>query len=349
MVRVSGLRPGAERQPLRMKLLADGEHFLERVEQVRPLFDQRAPRGPHSRPVAGCVLPEHVAEGRHVLLVQRAVEGRVHGVWIGRALGVDVEHREAVIPVAEGDALDALECVVEIARLCGRRVDADADERVFAPRAEDVTVFGVVRRHVQPARGVIVVVPGTVQRVVKGQQRARLARALGNVHWVSLRSVCSVPGGRERLGIGGLGAHAREAADAPRERGDHVLRRVEHDADDVHALGAVGQAHAADDVLPRVVQQGVELRCALAVFHDDADQRNARFHARSPRFRFVYCTRKWAGTQCVPARFTRKILLICPACKTAWSYRAPGTRRSGRARPSSACRRRGCAGRPTTS
>ena len=184
VVRVPGLRPGAERQPLRMKLLADGEHFLERVEQVRPLFDQCAPRGPHGRAVAGRVLPEHVAERRHVLLMQRAVEGRVHGVWIGRALGVDVEHREAVIPVAEGDALDALECVVEIARLRGRRVDADADERVCAPRAEDVTVFGVVRRHVQPARGVIVVVLGAVQRVVKGQQRARLTRALGNVHWV---------------------------------------------------------------------------------------------------------------------------------------------------------------------
>ena len=173
MVRVSGLRPGAERQPLRMKLLADGEHFLERVEQVRPLFDQRAPRGPHGRPVAGRVLPEHVAKGRHVLLMQRAVEGRVHGVWIGRALGVDVEHREAVIPVAEGDALDAFERVVQIARLRGRRVDADADERVCAPRAENVTVFGVVRRHVQPARGVIVVVLGAVERVVKGQQRAR--------------------------------------------------------------------------------------------------------------------------------------------------------------------------------
>ena len=349
MVRVSGLRPGAERQPLRMKLLADGEHFLERVEQVRPLFDQRAPRGPHGRPVAGRVLPEHVAKRRHVLLMQRAVEGRVHGVWVGRALGVDVEHREAVIPVAEGDALDALERVVQIAGLRGRRVDADADERVFAPRAEDVTVFGVVRRHVQPARGVIVVVLGAVECVVKGQQRARLARALGNVHGWSLRSVRSVPGGRERFGIGGLGAHARQTADAPRERGDHVLRRVEHDADDADALGAVGQAHAADDVLPRVVQQGVELRCALAVFHDDADQRHARFHARSPRFRFVYCTRKPAETQRVSAGFAPGRALICPACKTAWSYRAPGTRRSGRARPSSACRHRGCAGRHSTS
>ena len=53
--------------------------------------------------------------------------------------------------------------------------------------------------------------------------------------------------------------------------------------------------------------------------------------------------------QAVPARFVPEVPLICSACKTAWSYRAPGTRRSGRARPFSACRRRGCAGRPTTS
>ena len=155
MVRVSGLRPGAERQPLRMKLLADGEHFLERVEQVRPLFDQRAPRGPHGRPVAGCVLPEHVAEGRHVLLVQRAVEGRVHGVWVGRALGVDVEHDPAVEAVGTGQTLHALQGGVQRAGLGGAGVDADADQRAAAHPAQHIAVRLVgVRLVVPDAAGV---------------------------------------------------------------------------------------------------------------------------------------------------------------------------------------------------
>ena len=164
MVRMPGLRPGAERQPLRVVFLADGEHFLERVEQVRPLFNQRAPRGPHGRPVAGRVLPEHVAERRHVLLVQRAVEGGVHGVRVGRALGVDVEHDPAVEAVGVGQTLDALQSGVQRAGLGGAGVNADAHQWVLTHAAKDITVVLV---------GVWFVIPdaiGVFARLEHGQR-----------------------------------------------------------------------------------------------------------------------------------------------------------------------------------
>ena len=97
-----------------------------------------------------------------------------------------------------GDALDGLERVVQIARLRGGGVDADADQRIDPARAEDVTVFGVEIGHIEPGIAVVgLALAGERQALFKIQHLDGLARAARDMHQrsasmsASARSVCS--------------------------------------------------------------------------------------------------------------------------------------------------------------
>ena len=73
-----------------------------------------------------------------------------------------------------------------------------------------------------------------------------------------------------------------KVADLARKGGDHVLRGVDGDGDDVDVARAVGNAHAADDVFAEFVQQGVETFDGIGVFDNNAHNGNALFHSLSP-------------------------------------------------------------------
>ena len=88
----------ARREPLRAKLLADGDHVRNAAREIRAHFNDVAPGCPH-RWAAGERGFENVPERRHILRVQMLIERGVHVVRARGALGVDIEHDKAVIPV----------------------------------------------------------------------------------------------------------------------------------------------------------------------------------------------------------------------------------------------------------
>jgi len=97
-----------------------------------------------------------------------------------------------LIPVAEGDALDALERVVQIARLRGRRVDADADERIASASSENISVIGIVIGNIQPLFGIIVPpAAGRCKSIVKAYDIKKAAFAGRDVHYFTASSRAS--------------------------------------------------------------------------------------------------------------------------------------------------------------
>lgn len=86
----------------------------------------------------------------------------------------------------------------------------------------------------------------------------------------------------DHVGEGGFHADPGELADLPGQGGDHVLGGVDGDADDVNLSLAVGDAHAADNVLAVVVKDGVDGLGALAVFHDDGHDGHSGLHEIPP-------------------------------------------------------------------
>ena len=118
--------PGAV--PLSAILPADVQHIPDAVFQVASLFDHRAPGGPYGGRIGQ---GEHIAEGLHVFSVEQGIANLFHGIRVCGPLGVDVEHEKAVVTVAQGDALDGLQGVVQVVRLGGGGVDADADQRLL--------------------------------------------------------------------------------------------------------------------------------------------------------------------------------------------------------------------------
>ena len=81
---------------------------------------------------------------------------RLHVIGAGGTLGVDVEHQKAVVSVGQSNALGGLQGGVQGVRRGGGGVDAHADERLFTPGTQDVTVFGIGVGDIQPAADIVV-------------------------------------------------------------------------------------------------------------------------------------------------------------------------------------------------
>ena len=131
------------------------DHILYALGKIWPLFNDGAPGGPDGRrsaPVQG----EGVVKSLQILLVELGVVGQLHIIRIGSTLGVDVEHQKAVEAVVQGDTLHRLQSVVQIVRGRGGGIDPDADQGVFSPGAQDISVFRVNIWDVEPAFRVIV-------------------------------------------------------------------------------------------------------------------------------------------------------------------------------------------------
>ena len=101
----------------------------------------------------------------------------------------------------------------------------------------------------------------------------------------------------------GIDGFRRDSFDAPEFSGegvDPVRRRIDHDADDVYVPFSVGQAHAAHDVRPEVVQERVDLLGGVEILREDRQYRYTRsrnsprgspvpLHVFPLRFRSVCC------------------------------------------------------------
>jgi len=82
----------------------------------------------------------------------------------------------------------------------------------------------------------------------------------------------------------GVDGFCRDSFDAPEfssQSVDLVRRRIDHDADDVDVPFAVGQAHAAYDVRPEIVQERVDLLRGVEIFREDRQYRHTCFHCDS--------------------------------------------------------------------
>ena len=82
----------------------------------------------------------------------------------------------------------------------------------------------------------------------------------------------------------GIDGFRRDSFDAPEFSGkgvDPVRRRIDHDADDVYVPFSVGQAHAAHDVRPEVVQKRVDLFGGLKALRQDRQYGHTIFHCDS--------------------------------------------------------------------
>ena len=75
--------------------------------------------------------------------MQLQVAALLHRVGVCGSLGVDVEHNKAVKAVAQGNPFHRFEGVIQIVRLGGGGVDADANQRVFPPCAQNIPIFGI--------------------------------------------------------------------------------------------------------------------------------------------------------------------------------------------------------------
>ena len=84
--------------------------------------------------------------------------------------------------------------------------------------------------------------------------------------------------GSLHAGVGGLDADSREVADPARQGGYGIIGGIQGDADDADAPGAVGDAHAADDVFAVLMQNLVHGLDRFGVLDDDADDGNSGFH-----------------------------------------------------------------------
>jgi len=159
--------------------LADGDHVGKAVLEIRALLDDVSPRRPH-----GGLLGERedVVERLHVCAVERLVAHALHVVRARRALGVDVEHEEAVVAVVFRHALHRLKRRVEPIRLGGRGIDADAHERLFPARAEKISVLRVKIRHIEPFLRVVAAGLSAARHGVgKGQDRKLRGRSARDV------------------------------------------------------------------------------------------------------------------------------------------------------------------------
>ena len=107
----------------------------------------------------------------------------VHILRAGRALGVYVEHEKTVVAVISRDALHGFERVVQSVRSCGGGIDTDTDKGAVASRAENIPVFGVEIRHIDPAAGVVIsAVSAAFQSFGEREQLQLIGGDSGDVH-----------------------------------------------------------------------------------------------------------------------------------------------------------------------
>ena len=153
VVGVAGLQQGAGGVPPGAHGLPVRQEVPHAVHQVPPLLDDVPPGGPdRGLRREGEQVPERLP----VLIMELPVAHRLHVVGAGGPLGVDVEHQEAVVSVGVGDALHGLQRGVQGVRRGGGGVDADADQGLLPPGAQDVPILRVGVGHVEPAAHVIV-------------------------------------------------------------------------------------------------------------------------------------------------------------------------------------------------
>ena len=71
------------------------------------------------------------------------------------------------------------------------------------------------------------------------------------------------------VGVDGFRRDSFDASEFSGKGVDLVRRRIDHDADDVDVPFAVGQAHAAYDVRPEIVQERVNLLRGVKTLRED--------------------------------------------------------------------------------
>ena len=181
MVGVTGFEQRAGSEPAGACSFSVGYEIPHAVGQIVPLFNDIAPGSPHGRSGGK---REQISESLAVFLVEQRIESLFHIVRPGGPLGIDVEHEKAVIPVGMSNALHRFQGGVQSFRRRGGRVDADADEGVLSPGAQNITVLRVCIGHIQPFFNVIL--PGGAQGIFQSRgkqlQRQGVSAGEGDMH-----------------------------------------------------------------------------------------------------------------------------------------------------------------------
>ena len=160
MMRMTCFGAAACAEPFGVITLTKFNHVPDTRGQISALFNNGTPGRPYSRRITAADMGKNILEGVHIFLMKTGIENRIHQVRIGCALGIDIEHQKAVIAVCFRNTGNGLKCIVKSVRRCSGRVDTDADQRIFAACAENITVFRIKVRHIKLESNSVVILEG---------------------------------------------------------------------------------------------------------------------------------------------------------------------------------------------
>ena len=146
------LASGAGGEPAGFEFSACVSHVEDAAGEIRSFLNDRSPGGPKIR--CGFQLRKQPGKSFQVLPVENGVQFLFHIVRVGSALGINIEHHKGIIAVMQGDPLGRFQGVVQTVRYRRGWIDPDADQRVISPGAEDIAVFAVMIRNIEPATAV---------------------------------------------------------------------------------------------------------------------------------------------------------------------------------------------------
>ena len=136
------------REPASTELPADGHHIPDTEGEIGPLLNDAAPGGPDRRSITGTL--QNITEGFHVFRMETDVQFAVHILRDGGALGIDIKHDEGIITIKMRNAFGALQRVIQSARSRRGRIDADHDERTHAAGTQNIPIFRIMIRDIEP-------------------------------------------------------------------------------------------------------------------------------------------------------------------------------------------------------
>ena len=146
--------PLAAGVPLRTVLFPQRHHLSHAIKQILPFFNDCSPSWPEYKLSARIF--QNVGKRRHVLPVQKRIEGSLHIVRICCPLGIQIEHEKRVVSVEKRCALHAFQRVIQSVRTGGAGIDSDADQGLFPFGAQDVPEFIVPTGYIEPFFAVVV-------------------------------------------------------------------------------------------------------------------------------------------------------------------------------------------------
>ena len=166
MMRMTGFTAGTGSYPAGKIPVADFNQIPNARGKIIPFFDDGSPCGPDG--AGPGIHPEDPLESLQVFPVQFRIQYFLHIIGESRPLCINIKHDKGIKTIEQRNSLRTFQCIVQMVRNSGGRVDTDADQRMGSAGAQDITIFAVMIRHIDPPPAIIIVGGGN-QRLFKGE------------------------------------------------------------------------------------------------------------------------------------------------------------------------------------